>query len=141
MKEDEVVNSSPRLNEKTDDPPSFEHKEKKDGALQDLEGRGPNNLNAVFQNPLAGIPREQLFKNVHEFCSKFDLLEDLETFKKGALVSQNPETATQLPDLNEFEREALIREHTHKWHQPWQLYWLASMFLLNQVNGHQLIVS
>lgn len=57
---------------------------------------------------------------------KFNLMADLETFQKGALISQNPESATTLTELTEFEREALVREHTHKWSQPWQLYFLAS---------------
>jgi hypothetical protein len=61
-------------------------------------------------------------------------MNDLETFQKGALISQNPETATTMPELNDSEKEALIREHTHKWSQPWQLYWLASKFLMLPVN-------
>lgn len=126
MKERGIMDSGEDFNGKTDNPPSYEHKEKRDSGHVDLESRDPNQLNAVFQNPLADIPRDQLFADVEAFCRKFDLLDDLETFKKGALISQNPETATQLPELNEHEREALVREHTHKWHQPWQLYWLAS---------------
>jgi hypothetical protein len=31
-----------------------------------------------------------------------------------------------LPELTDSEREALEREHTHKWSQPFQLYFLAS---------------
>ncbi|KAJ5628927.1 MFS sugar transporter, partial [Penicillium lividum] len=89
-KDGEIVDPVEGFSDKTDDPISYEHKEKRIGH-QDLEGRGPNNLNAVFQTPLAGIP------------------------------------LTQLRDLDEVEREALIREHTQKWHQAWQLYWLAIM--------------
>lgn len=107
-------------------PPTYAHNEKKDFIHDELEGRGRDNLNAVFENPLAGIPREQLLKNVEEFCTEFNLLNDLEIFKKGALISQDPANATHLPELNDAEREALVREHTHKWHQPWQLYFLTS---------------
>lgn len=91
-------------------------------------------INAIFENPLAGIPRDQLMKNVQEFCLQYNLMDDLETFQKGALISQNPDIATTLPELNESEKETLIREQTHKWSQPWKLYWLASKCLIPPVN-------
>ncbi|KAJ5574226.1 uncharacterized protein N7459_008653 [Penicillium hispanicum] len=126
MKEGEIVDPV-QSNDKDDNPPSYAHAEKKETpGLPDIEGTR-SHLNAVFENPLAGISRQQLFKDVGEFCRKFDLMDDVETFKKGALISQNPESATMLPELSEVERESLVREHTHKWHQPWQLYFLAIM--------------
>lgn len=113
---------------KSDYPPSYEHAEKpkEDHHRPDVEDIGRDHLNAVFENPLAGIPREQLVRNVEEFCKKYQLEEYRETFVKGALISQDPANAINLPELTEEEREALIREHTHKWSQPWKLYWLAS---------------
>lgn len=113
-------------NGKGDTSPSYDHQEKTRYEAPDVETGERNHLNAVFENPLAGIPREQLFKQVEEFCHQWGLMSDLETFKKGALISQSPESATTLPELSDFEREALEREHTHKWSQPWQLYFLAS---------------
>lgn len=104
--------------------PTYDHKEEK----TDVEDRSRGNLNAVFENPLAGIPREQLLKDVVEFCTKYDLMNHVETFKKGALISQDPASATRLPELSAEEKEALEREHTHKWSQPWQLYFLACMY-------------
>ena len=126
MKEERIEDPVIGSNDKDDNPLTYSHSEKPGGELLDVEGHGQSNLSAVFENPLAGIPREQLFRDVKEFCKKFDLLNDLETFKKGALVSQNPDSAIQLPELDENERKVLIREHTHKWSQPWQLYFLAS---------------
>lgn len=111
----------------SDGPPRIEYQEKRDSVLPEVENRGANNLNAVFENPLSGIPREQLLRDVEDFCSKYNLMADLEVFQRGALISQSPESATSLPELDETEREALTREHTHKWSQPWQLYFLASM--------------
>lgn len=100
--------------------------------IPDVEGRlDRSHLNAVFENPLAGIPRDRLMKDVQEFCLQFNLMDDLETFQKGALVSQNPVGAATMPELSEFEKETLIREKTHKWSQPWQLYWLASKCLIS----------
>jgi len=108
--------------------PSYDHKEENISGVLDVENRARGNLNAVFENPLAGIPRDQLFKDVVEFCQKYDLMDHVETFKKGALISQDPSSATSLPELSDHEREALEREHTHKWSQPWQLYFLACMW-------------
>lgn len=119
--------SDEKSNRKNDYPASFEHAEKpkEDNRRPDVEHLGRDHLNAVFENPLAGIPREQLLKNVAEFCKKYQLEEYQETFVKGALVSQDSANAINLPELTDEEREALIREHTHKWSQPWKLYWLA----------------
>jgi hypothetical protein len=54
-------------------------------------------------------------------------MDHVETFKKGALISQNPASATSLLDFSEEEKDAIGREHTHKWSQPSQLYFLACM--------------
>ncbi|PGH15989.1 hypothetical protein AJ80_05365 [Polytolypa hystricis UAMH7299] len=84
-------------------------------------------FHAVFENPLANVPRDQLFSDVENFCRKWNLMDHIDTFKKGALVSQNKETALDLSELDDDEREALRREKTHKWSQPWALYHLTVM--------------
>ncbi|KAL2795322.1 hypothetical protein BJX66DRAFT_302237 [Aspergillus keveii] len=95
--------------------------------IYDVESRDRNKLSAVFENPLAGIPREQLFKDVDLFCAQYGLDQHRDLFRKGALVSQNPAAVETLPELSEKEREAIRRETTHKWSQPWSLYFLAAM--------------
>lgn len=90
-----------------------------------VEERPSNKLTAIFENPLAVIPREQLLRDVETFCNQYGLREYEDTFKKGALVSQNPEIAQELAELSEEEKEALSRESTHKWSHPWRLYFLA----------------
>ncbi|KAI1947269.1 hypothetical protein LOY94_000841 [Ophidiomyces ophidiicola] len=96
-------------------------------ALYEIESRAaPGKLNAIFENPLAQLSREQLLADVEKFCKKFNLTEHVETFKKGALVSQNPEGAMDLPELDDADREALTREQTHKWSQPMALYHLTT---------------
>ena len=97
--------------------------------IYDVEATDTSNLNAVFENPLAGIPREQLMSDVAAFCDKFGLSEHTELFQKGALVSQSPSTALDLPELSPDEKEHLSREHTHKWSQPWRLYWLVCKYI------------
>lgn len=127
----EIEKDGIKKSDSSDESPCFYHQEKRDGVLPEVENRGANNLSAVFENPLSGIPREQLLRDVEQFCSRYGLMADLEVFQKGALISQSPESATSLPELDENEREALTREHTHKWSQPWQLYFLASTSALN----------
>lgn len=100
---------------------------KRRSPYDDLEGVAPDRLNAIFENPLAGIPKEDLLRDVTEFCTKFDLTDHLDDFKKGALVSQNPFKLSEIPELSEDDRHNLMREVTNKWSQPWSLYWLASM--------------
>jgi hypothetical protein len=126
MKEDEFSDATAEKGDRMETP-TYAHKEEKPEHLPDVEDRSRGHLNAVFENPLAGIPREQLFKDVAEFCLKYDLMDHVETFKKGALISQDPARATSLSELTDDERVALEREHTHKWSQPWQLYFLACM--------------
>lgn len=111
--------------------PEQQHAEKtKASPFQELEDIAPDRLNATFENPLAGIPKEELFNNVTEFCQQHNLVEHLEDFKKGALVSQNPHKIDTISELSEEDREVLRREETHKWSQPWQLYWLSGMLAL-----------
>ena len=84
-----------------------------------------NKLNAMFENPLGGIPREQLMRDVDDFCSKFDLMQYNDVFRKGALVAQNPQAVQKMDDLSDEEKNLLEREHTHKWSQPKTLYYLV----------------
>ncbi|KAI9734298.1 MAG: hypothetical protein M1834_002402 [Cirrosporium novae-zelandiae] len=93
----------------------------------DVEHASRAHLNAMFENPLAGVSREQLFADVEAFCEKFDLMDHVEDFRKGALVSQNPHSIHSLDILTEEDRTALDREHTHKWSQPFMLWWLIVM--------------
>lgn len=86
-----------------------------------------NNFGAVFENPLAGLSREQLFADVEAFCKRHDLMDHIEDFRKGALAAQMPDHVQDLNELSPEDKALLLREHTHKWHQPWQLYWLVVM--------------
>jgi hypothetical protein len=105
-----------------------EHVKTEGVPIVDTENLSPGNLNVVFENPLANIPREQLLQDVEDFCQKYNLMDHIDVFRKGALVSQNPSAAMDLNDLTDEEKNFLLREHTHKWHQPWQLYWLVGKY-------------
>ncbi|KAF4981053.1 hypothetical protein FDECE_17762 [Fusarium decemcellulare] len=87
----------------------------------------PDNLAAAFENPLSIKTKEELMVDVEEFCRKFDLMDFHEDFRKGALVAQSPRQAQHMPELSPEDKEVLKREHTHRWSQPFTLYWLCVM--------------
>ena len=84
-------------------------------------------LSAAFENPLSGIPKEQLFQEVETFCRDHNLMDHVDSFRRGALVAQNPNDVDSIADLTPEDREVLLREHTHRWSQPFTLYWLVIM--------------
>ena len=94
-----------------------------------------NKLSTMFENPLGGIPREQLFKDVDEFCQKWDLMEYQNVFRKGALVAQSPHAVQGMDDLTDEDKLVIEREHTHKWSQPKTLYWLVSMYIKSRIGS------
>lgn len=74
------------------------------------------------RNPLVGIPREQLLRDVEIYATENQLLQILPLLKKGALVAQSPRTIDTLPELDEADRLALREEVTHRWRHPKALY-------------------
>ncbi len=87
----------------------------------------PDKLSAAFENPLSDIPKEQLLEEVETFCRDHNLVEYIEAFRKGALVAQNPHATDSIAELSPEDREILRREYTHRWNQPFTLYWLVVM--------------
>jgi hypothetical protein len=86
-----------------------------------------DNLSAAFDNPLSDIPREQLLADVETFCRDNKLMDHIDVFRKGALVAQNPHDTDSIQELSQEDRDVLLREHTHRWSQPFALYWLVIM--------------
>ncbi len=75
-----------------------------------------------IRNPLKGIAKEVLLRQVEDFAAQRDLVEYLPTLKQGALLAQDP-TVFDLSDLLDANaRQALQDEVTHKWLQPKALY-------------------
>ncbi|KAI0075386.1 hypothetical protein K474DRAFT_1664337 [Panus rudis PR-1116 ss-1] len=83
------------------------------------------NVNAKLANPLNGIPHDQLVDDAARFADEHGLGHLRETFKKGALVAQDPTKFESLSILDEEDKQVLRREITHRWDQPWQLYYLV----------------
>lgn len=84
-------------------------------------------ISGKFENPLAGIPKAKLFQEVEKFCRDYDLMEKIEVMKKGALVAQSPLRYHEIEELSDEDIAILQHEKSHKWDQPWMLYWLTVM--------------
>lgn len=82
------------------------------------------------KNPLAGLTKEELMADVEVFAREKYLEPILDDLKKGALVAQDPKAFESLDELSEEEKELLRRETTHKWHQPFMMYFMTSRFSL-----------
>lgn len=63
-------------------------------------------------NPLVGIPKEDLFDQVSRFCVDHGLQDEEVTFRKGALVAQNPESFENIEELDEDDKHYLRRDVT-----------------------------
>ncbi|CAM1506272.1 Fc.00g059130.m01.CDS01 [Cosmosporella sp. VM-42] len=87
----------------------------------------PDHLAQAFENPLSTRSKEELMSDVEDFCRKFDLMDFIDDFHKGALIAQTPDQAQHLPELNAEDKRILERENTHRWSQPFTLYWLCVM--------------
>ncbi|KAI1080741.1 hypothetical protein F5B20DRAFT_93029 [Whalleya microplaca] len=82
------------------------------------------NLEAKIKNPLKGIPREQLMRDVEAFAQEKGLVEHIPLLRKGALVAQNPHDFEDIDgeeSLDEAERTAIRNETLHRWRLPWRL--------------------
>ncbi|KAI1390551.1 uncharacterized protein F4822DRAFT_154141 [Hypoxylon trugodes] len=83
------------------------------------------NLEARIKNPLKGIPREQLMRDVEAFAHEKNLVEYIPVLRKGALVAQNPNDFEDLDGeeaLDEVEKTVLRDEILHRWRMPARLF-------------------
>lgn len=91
-----------------------------DESLEDVNIN--NNTSAKIKNPLAGIRRDVLLRDVEEFAQEYNLTEIVPLLKKGALIAQNPGEFENVEGLEDAEKEVLRDEVVHKWRQPRALY-------------------
>ena len=86
---------------------------------------------ALLRNPLAGMTREEVLADVDAFVSEKGLGDEhREDFRKGALLAQmnNQKGAFEHIDmLTEDEKAILRKEESHRWHQPFMLYFLCTL--------------
>lgn len=84
-----------------------------------------NAINAMLENPLAGKSRESVIRDARRFARDHGMAEYEEDFVKGALVARDPDNFENIPELSEEDKAALRFEITHKWRQPFMLYFLV----------------
>lgn len=78
------------------------------------------------RNPLAGIPKAQLMRDVEVFAQEKDLMDSLPELQKGALIAQDPARFEMEEELSEEEKDVFRQETTHRWRQPRTLYYMTS---------------
>src|ERR1700685_3871996 len=99
---------------------------KEEGARSEMLGRMDQTaLNAMLENPLALKSREAVIRDARAFAHEFGMGEDEDYFVKGALVARNPDDFENIPQLDDEDKIALREEITHKWRQPFTLYFLV----------------
>lgn len=81
-----------------------------------------------LHNPLAGLTREQLLDDVERFAVDKQLEHLLPDLRKGALIAQDPKLFESLTDLSDQDKELIRREKTHRWSQPFMMYFMTSMY-------------
>jgi len=67
-----------------------------------------------IQNPLYGIPHDQLLAEVKAFAKEQDMEDILPYLEKGALIAQNPSQFESIKELDNEDLEVLRRETTRK---------------------------
>jgi len=75
-----------------------------------------------IKNPLVGIPKDDLLRDVELYATEHDLVDALPYLRKGALVAQNPAGFETIEELDEEDRAALRDEKAHRWKHPKALY-------------------
>lgn len=78
------------------------------------------------KNPLASLTKDELLADVEAFAREKSLEHILDDLKRGALVAQDPKKFESLDELSDSEKELLRREKTHKWSQPFMMYFMTS---------------
>jgi hypothetical protein len=85
-------------------------------------------VTAKLHNPLAGLSEEQVLADVETWYTEKGLSDELDSFRKGALIArvgQRDDDFEYVRELSEEEKGWLRHETTHRWSQPKMLYFLV----------------
>ncbi|KAF1834829.1 plastidic glucose transporter 4 [Decorospora gaudefroyi] len=83
---------------------------------------------AKLRNPLAGLSEQQVIADVDAWCVEKNLQEHQELFRKGALIArvgQRDDGFEYVNQLSSEEKDWLRHEISHRWSQPFMLYFLV----------------
>ncbi|WAQ91775.1 hypothetical protein PtA15_15A167 [Puccinia triticina] len=82
-------------------------------------------LSAKLENPLSGFSTQELVQQAEEFCQANGLNDQLENFKRGAILAANPQDLDRIPGITAEERQFIDWETTRRWKQPLMMYFIA----------------
>lgn len=100
-----------------------EHKEDSDA----VRARQPS-VSALLRNPLAGLSEDEVLRDVDVFVDEKGLGQHRDAFRKGALiarVNQRSNGFESVSALTESDKDLLRHEISHRWDQPFMLYFLV----------------
>lgn len=83
---------------------------------------------AKLRNPLAGLSEQQVLADVETWCTEKGLQDEIESFRKGALIArvgQREDGFEYVDALSTEEKDVLRHEINHRWSQPFMLYFLV----------------
>jgi hypothetical protein len=92
------------------------------------DATGKASVAAKLRNPLAGLSEEQVLADVETWCAEKGLTQDLDSFRKGALIArvgQRDDGFEYVNILSDEEKDWLRHESSNRWSQPFMLYFLV----------------
>lgn len=107
-----------------------EHNEHAHGSRRASHGSQPRKASvaAKLRNPLAGFDEDQVIADVDAWCIEKGLHRHQDAFRKGALIArvgQRDDGFEYVNQLSLEEKDILRHEITHRWSQPFMLYFLV----------------
>ena len=75
-----------------------------------------------MNNPLTGIPKEELLRQVEVFAQEKGITDELECLKRGALLAQRPADFQSIEEPSEEEKKAVAHQYALRWSHPFLLY-------------------
>lgn len=104
----------------------YNSEEKRRASIAELT----RNTEGEIRNPLVGIPKDQLLRDVEVFAKEHGLEAETQLLYKGALVAQAPAAIDDIEELDEADRTTLREEITHRFRLPKILY---ATIILNSI--------
>ena len=80
-----------------------------------------------IKNPLADLTPAQVLQDVEHFANEHGLQDILDHLKKGALIARDPDNFETVENMTDDEITVITNETTHKWRQPWPLYFTIGL--------------
>lgn len=91
----------------------------------DSEVQKITELSSKLENPLSGFTTQELIQQAQEFCQTNGLIDQVENFKRGAILAADPQDLDRIPGLTPEERQYVEDEANHRWRQPLMMYYIA----------------